>query len=103
MSSKMKSVDIREFVVAWQASDSINDVKKLLGIDEVDNSVVSTKATQLRTKGVKMKRMRQPNRYDYDLLNGLAEFAAAESQNGPVQNPKDLVLRYLGKRASEAS
>lgn len=91
-------IDPREFVVAWQRSNSIAEVKKQLGLEQDSNMRLSSVATQLRAKGVNLKRMQPGTRYDYDDLASLADWAADLAETSSDPQAEITVDRYLKYR-----
>lgn len=71
------SISVGDFIQAWQSSDSIYEVQRKLNLesaDDVSNSDISSRASQLRHRGVALKRMAGGQRYDYRALNDFAEW-----------------------------
>jgi len=71
--SKVK-VNPQEFVLAWQESDTIDDVAERLGMNKMS---VRQRAYSYRRKGVPLKSMRTgANKVDWESLKALAAASA---------------------------
>lgn len=65
----MKRTSPKEFIEAWQTSQTINDVMQKTGMKK---HAVLARAKNYRTKGVPLKKMQQPRTLDW---KNLAEYA----------------------------
>lgn len=93
-------VDPREFVLAWQMSEDIQEVKTLLGLQQEPNRQISARASAFRMKGVPLKRMRHSTRYDYVLLSEIVAWATDLANQGESKE-QITVARFLQERGEE--
>ena len=74
-----------EFVLAWQTSKDIDEVKTLLDLpDELPNAKVSSRASFFRQQGIDLKMMRvsRNNSYDYDEIGRYANWVTEQAASG---------------------
>lgn len=99
----MKEVSPRDFTVAWQTSESVEEVSKRTGLPK---DVCSARASQLRKLGVNLKKFPAGGRpaIDVEALNRLIEeMGGPPAGKTAVEAAAELSAEDLRRKEDEAT
>ena len=79
MKEKRKNMKPEDFVIVWQTSESVDEVAARLGLRKTS---CQQKATQMRRKGVPLKKMYKSRRFSSEKWAALASLARHIEKRG---------------------